>query len=123
MPLHWTIDDPNRLITAVAQGDVTSQDVDTYLKAMADSGAMTYRKLFDGSKGETSMGPDDMLALGVRFRAFYAQGPVGPLAVVVPDGNADLVARVLGILATADRPMRVFRTVAPARRWIESLAK
>jgi hypothetical protein len=123
MPLHWTIDATNRLVTAVAQGDVTSQDVDAYLTAMADSGAMTYRKLFDGSEGETAMGPDDMLALGVRFRDFHAQGPVGPLAVVVPDSKADLVARVLGILATADRPMRVFRTVAPARRWIESLTK
>ena len=48
---------------------------------------------------------------------------VGPLAMVVPDGKADLVARVVGILASADRPMRVFRKVAPARSWIESLAK
>jgi hypothetical protein len=121
MPLHWTIDATNRLVTIVAQGDVTSQDVDAYLKAVVEGGAVTYRKLFDGSEGETSMGPDDMLALGARFRTFHARGPVGPLAVVVPDGKADLVARMLGILATADRPMRVFRTVAPARRWIESL--
>src|SRR3989442_42735 len=64
-----------------------------------------------------------VLAFVVRFRAFNAQGPVGPLAVVVPDGKADLVARVLGILASADRPMRVFRTVALARRWIEALPK
>ena len=123
MPLHWTIDATSRLITIVAQGDVTYRDVDVCLKAMVDGEALAYRKLFDGSGGETAMGPEDMLALGARFRAFHARGPVGPLAVVVPDGKADLVARVLGILASADRPMRVFRAVAPARRWIESLAK
>jgi hypothetical protein len=123
MPLHWTIDAASRLVTIVAQGEVTSRDVEAYLKAMVDGGALTYRKLFDGSEGETSMGPEDLLALGARFRAFHVRGPVGPLAMVVPDGKADLVARVLGILATADRPMRVFRKVAPARRWIDSLAK
>ena len=123
MPFHWTIDATSRLVPIVAQGDVTSQDVDAYLKAMVDGEALTYRKLFDGSKAKTSMAPEDMLALGARFRAFHARGPVGPLAMVVPDGKVDLVARVLGILASADRPMRVFRAVAPARRWIESLAK
>jgi len=123
MSLHWTIDATSCLVTIVAQGDVTAQDVDAYLKAMVDGGALAYRKLFDGSEGDTSMGPEEMLALGARLRAFHGQGPVGPLAVVVPDSKADLVARVLGILATADRPMRVFRTVALARRWIESLAK
>jgi len=123
MPLHWTIDSTSNLVTIVAEGDVTAQDIETYLKAVVDGGALTYRKLFDGTKAETSMKAEDMLALGVRFRAFHTQGPVGPLAIVFPDGRADLVARMLGILATADRPMRVFRSVALARRWIESLAK
>jgi hypothetical protein len=123
MPLHWTIDSTSHLVTIVAEGDVTERDIDAYLKAIVDGGALAYRKLFDGSKGVTSMGPEDMLALGARLRAFHAQGPVGALAVVVPESKAELVARVLGILATADRPMRVFRTGVLARRWIESLAK
>ena len=123
MSLSWTIDPEIRLITVVADGDVTRREIETLLDEMASRGAMTYRKLFDGSKGDTRMGPDDLLLLGVRFRAFHAQGPMGPLAVVVPDDKAELVARVLGMLAAADRPMRVFRTSMPARRWLESLEK
>jgi hypothetical protein len=123
MSLNWKIDPEARLITAIADGDVSRRDVETLLDEMASREAMTYRKLFDGSRGDTKMGPDDLLILGVRFRAFHAQGPMGPLAVVVPDDKAELVARVLGMLAAADRPMRVFRTPVPARRWLESLEK
>lgn len=60
-----------------------------------------------------------MLALGVLFRSYHVRGPVGPLAVVVADAQVDRVNRLLGILATADRPMRVFRELEPARRWID----
>ncbi len=123
MSLYWTIDSEARLITAVADGNVTSGDIEALLDEMASRGVMTYRKLFDGSQGETEMGPDDLLVLGVRFRQFHALGPMGPLAVVVPDDKAELVARVLGMLAAADRPMRVFSAFAPARRWLDSLAK
>jgi hypothetical protein len=123
MSLNWTIDSESRLITAIADGDVTCRDVEALLGEMASSGAMTYRKLFDGSQGDTGMTPEDLLVLGARFREFHALGPMGPLAVVVPDDKAELVARVLGMLAVADRPMRVFSTPAPARRWLESLAK
>ncbi len=123
MSLNWTIDSETRLITAIADGDVTRREVETFVDEMASSGAMTYRKLFNGSRGDTGMSAADLLALGARFRSFHALGPMGPLAVVVPDDKAELVARVLGMLAAADRPMRVFRTPALARRWLESLAK
>lgn len=86
---------------------------------MAGSGAMSYRKLFDGTDGDTSMTPDDLLQVGVRMRDFHALGPMGPLAVVVPAEKGEVVARVLGILAAADRPMRVFQSVRPALRWLE----
>ncbi|MDP1965781.1 MAG: hypothetical protein Q8K93_26695 [Reyranella sp.] len=53
MSLNWKIDTETRLITAVADGDVTRRDIETLLDEMAFRGAMTYRKLFDGSRGDT----------------------------------------------------------------------
>ncbi len=123
MSLDWTIDAEAQLVVIVADGDFARRDVETLLDDLASSGAMAYRKLFDGSRGDTSMSSEDLLMLGVRFRAIHARERMGPLAVVVPDHRAELVARVLGILAVADRPMRVFRAPALARRWLESLAK
>jgi hypothetical protein len=119
MTLSWTIDPDKQLITAVAEGEVTRADMDAYLQAMAAAGAMTYRKLFDGSRGDTSMTPDDLLALGGVIRGNHRSGAMGPLAIVVPTSKMELMSRIIGMLAVADRPMRVFSETRPAVRWIE----
>lgn len=121
MPLHWTIDPEQRLVTVVAEGAVARAEVEAYLDAVEQAGANGYRKLVDGARGDPSMAPEDVLALGVRMRATHATGPMGPLAMVVPRDVAEPVGRVLGMLASAERPMRVFRTIGPARKWIGSL--
>ena len=124
MPLNWTVDSKNRLVITAAEGDITRDEAESYIAAVNGAGTHTYRKLFDGSRGETRMTAEDMLAIGVRIRERHATGgKQGPLAVVVPPDKAALVSRVLGILAAADRPMRVFSDSEPARRWIESLPK
>ncbi len=123
MPLHWTIDPQEKLVTAVAEGDVTRVEFDAFLDDMTRAGADTYRKLFDGARGDTHMAPEDILALGVRMRAMHERGPMGPLAVVVPVGHVETIGRVLGMLAAAKRPMRVFRQFGAARRWISNLSQ
>ncbi len=124
MPLHWTVDSKERLVIATAEGVVTRAEVENYLEVMAGAGSLSYRKLFDCSRGDTAMTAEDMLAIGVNIRTRHAAaGTLGPLAIVVPPEQSELVSRVLGILATADRPMRIFSDAEPARRWIESLPK
>jgi hypothetical protein len=119
MPLHWTIDPKQRLVTAIADGDVTRAEFEAFLDAVRNAGAYSYRKLFDGLRGDTRMAPEELLALGARMRASHELGgPIGALAAVIPDDKADMVARVLGMLAAAERPMRVFRQIGPARKWI-----
>ncbi|NDH63162.1 MAG: hypothetical protein EBY18_16280 [Alphaproteobacteria bacterium] len=121
MPLTWTIDPQQKLITVIAKGDVTRADFEALLDAIDTANAHPYRKLFDGELGRTSMTPDDAMALGVRMRATHASGPMGPLAVVLPEEYIDLAGHALGMLAAADRPMRVFGAIAPARRWLNGL--
>lgn len=120
MPLHWTIDSDIRFLNVVAKGDVSRPEVERLLDEMASREAMAYRKLFDGWHGDTAMGPQDLLALGVRMRAYHARGPMGPLALVLPDKKAEIVVPILGMLAAADRPMRIFETPQKARRWLAS---
>ena len=118
MPLHWTIDPQQKLVTAVAEGNVTRPEFTAFLDDMDRAGAETYRKLFDGGRGETRMDAEEILALGARMRAAAERGRMGPLAVVVPPTHHVAMGRVLGMLAAAERPMRVFRQVGPARKWI-----
>lgn len=120
MPLYWTIDSKAELVTVTVEGEVTRAEADAYLDAVEGSGAIAYRKLVDGSAGRLGMDQEDLMALGARFRSYHGQ-PVGPLAIVMSDDKREAVGRILGILASADRPMRLFASAATARRWLESL--
>ncbi|MDI1287129.1 MAG: STAS/SEC14 domain-containing protein [Reyranella sp.] len=123
MPLHWTIDPQQRLATATADGDVTRADIETFHEELRQAGGFGYRKLFDAVRGTFVMDAEDLMALGVRLRASHDEGPIGPLAVVVSDDQFEKAAHVLGMLAAADRKMRVFRELAQARKWLEGLPR
>ncbi len=121
MPIHWTIDSQHQLVRVTIEGALTRADADGYLDAVERSGAAAYRKLVDGRAGTMGMDHDDVMAICVRIRNFHHGHPVGALAVVLSDDKSEAVARILGILATADRPIRIFAALPPAQRWIESL--
>ena len=104
-----------------AEGDVSHADAEEYLAVIEGCGALAYRKLYDGRGGSVVMNRDEMMAIAARFRSYHHR-PVGALAIVLPHDKAEPVARVLGVLASADRPMRLFINLGQARRWIEGLA-
>lgn len=120
MPIHWTIDSRRRLVVVTAEGDVTRMDAEEYLDVVEGSGALAYRKLYDGRAGNLVMDHEELMAVAVRIRSYHDH-PVGPLAIVLPDDVIDPAARMLGVLAMADRPLKLFSSLAPARRWIDRL--
>jgi len=122
MPLHWTIHSRTALFIATAEGFVDKADADRMIDVLVEANILGYRKLFDGTAGDTHMGAVDLLALGVRMRELHALGPMGPLAVVVPEDKYVLLSRVLGMLAAAKRPMRIFNDRRKALQWLESHA-
>jgi hypothetical protein len=116
MPLHWTIDSRLRTFVATCDGTVDLAEVNVMLDAVVGANGLGYRKLFDGMNCNTQMSALDMLSIGVRIRALQdGYREHGPLAIVVPDDKYALMARLLGILAAARRPMRVFKDVKAAR--------
>lgn len=119
MPLYWVIDSRERLMTAVSEGDVSMEEANAYLDAMAGAQAGSYRRLFDGGHGEPRMSEQDIMGLAVRIRGMQEFGKVGPLAIVMPRDKHEQFARMLGILAIPDRPMRFFSDPAAARAWLD----
>jgi hypothetical protein len=118
MPLVWKLDPANSLMVTVANGDVTRLEVERYLDTLLEHEALAYRKVFDVHLGDTLMTADDLLPLAVRMRSLHELGPMGPLAVVLPVGRGKRLQRALGMVATAERPMRVFDNPLLAYRWI-----
>jgi hypothetical protein len=66
------------------------------------------------------MGAFEILNIGVRMRSLHGGTALGPLAVVIPEDKYVLLSRVLGMLASGRRPMRIFSDPIKARRWLNS---
>jgi hypothetical protein len=123
MPLHRTIDSRRRIFVATCDCNVGVAEVNMVLHAVVGANGLGYRKLFDSTNGSTQMSSIDVLGIGVRIRALQdGYREHGPLAVVVPDNKYAILSRVLGILAAAKRPMRVFKDAEKARKWLDSPA-
>ena len=120
MPLHWTIDSRRRTIDIVAEGAVSVADAMAFFDAIEGAEALAYSKLLDGTRAQPSISGEEMLAIAVRIRAHHAMSAVGALAVVANPDQTEQFARVLGALAVADRPLKVFEELRLARRWLEA---
>lgn len=108
---------------ATCDGNVDLGEVNVMLDAVVGANGLGYRKLFDGTNGSTQMSAIDMLSVGVRMRALQdGDREHGPLAIVVTEDKYPMMSRLLGILAAARRPMRVFKDAGKARKWLDSPA-
>ena len=123
MPLYWIINSRAELVSAVAEGDVSFADAMTFLRTLSGAKVTGYRKLFDGRAGTSSMSEQELLMIVVEIRSHHSLGKVGALAVVSNPEQTEPFARVLGALALADRPMRLFDNPVRARNWLDAQAR
>ena len=118
LALHWHIDSRVRLVTVTAAGIITAADFAELVEAVVGAGAIGYAKLFDGAE-DLKISREDLLLIGASLRSLHSHpGGIGALAVVLPPRKHQAAARLLGILATASRPMRLFTSRPPAERWL-----
>ncbi len=123
MPLYWTIDSRAELVSTVAEGEVSLADTMTYLRTLSGAGVTHYRKLFDGRAGSSVMTAQELLVIIAEIRSQHSLGKVGALAIDANPDQTEPFARVLGALALADRPMRLFESPTRARNWLEAQSR
>ena len=111
------------MFTVRAEGTVTLTDVVGFLEAVSGACALTYRKLFDGRAGTSVLTDEELLSVCAAARSVHQRGQIGALALVFTSTQTRQLARLLGVLAVADRPMKVFETPRQARRWIDAQLK
>jgi hypothetical protein len=119
MPLYWMIDSKERLFTGSGEGEITLGDAMSLLEALAGAGALSYRKLFDGRALQSTMTDEELLAVCAKIRSYHEQTPLGPLAMVSTQEQTVRCARLFGVLAAADRPMKVFTDLNRAQNWLD----
>jgi len=120
MPLSWTISHPQRLVIAVARGEVAPHEFGAYIEAMQPVGR--YRKMFVVSGMSTVFDTALMQSVGRAVRDHAAREAIGPIAIVADNEAAYASAMVYAdTVRGLERPIRIFREQHEARRWLDSL--
>jgi len=119
MPVHWTVSHPARLVIAVAKADVNVADIEQYFAGVTAAGAMAYRKIFEVTETPTALSDENLRALGQRIMLYAQHGQVGPVAIVAGTDESYAKVEVFAQAARARRPIRIFRDLHAARRWLD----
>ena len=106
------------MVVGVSEGVVTLKDIGGFLDAVVRAGAQPYPKLFDATHGESALSEADLKILSARL--FAPPGPVRPLGAfaVVARSDRSEFARVLRPFSLIKRPMKIFRDIHSARKWL-----
>jgi hypothetical protein len=119
MPIHIDFFHPNRLAIIVARGEVTMTDVGEAARTMLESNALHYRKLVDVSSPSTPMKDESLEKLAAFMRNAPNAATRGPLAIIVGDDDKAGRAEQFASLTATERPIKVFKSLHEARRWLE----
>ncbi|MBX9875201.1 MAG: hypothetical protein K2X84_10110 [Beijerinckiaceae bacterium] len=122
MPIHLEISRLNRLLVIVARGQVTPDEVRDLVRQMVENEVRHFSKIIDVSGSSIEMDREQVEAMATMLRAEKGAATRGPIAFVIhPErqGFADLFADA----TRTDRPVRLFRSLHDARRWLQELPR
>ena len=121
MNLLVTVHPDERLVIAIGRDKVSIRDIEDYLNTTLASDLLAYAKLVDFSSCKLALSESDMLSLGAWIKAYGSAGlKLGPLAIVVRSKDRPM-ARLYEMLATADRPIKLFSNALSARIWLDKM--
>src|SRR5687768_11246565 len=115
MPIYMEISPLHRLVTIVARGTVSGEEVRGTAQKLVDARVRRFAKIVEVASGTFSFEPADILALAQTLRA-DADGR-GPIAFVVRDMNQPL-PRMFATQTAHEGPDDLFKSPHDARAWL-----
>lgn len=120
MPIEYTIDHENRFVHARVLEVISLKDIEDFTDAVVAQNALTYRKLFDASKGDGTYTEQDVMTLAARAAAYASLATRGPLALIPrPGHNADLARRYVN-LGKFTGQAQIFDSAEDGLKWLET---
>jgi hypothetical protein len=121
MTLRWKIDHDERLVTVKTSDELGFHELDAYLRDVANERALSFRKLWDAREGRTLLGGSEIDSYVATVSRFMRWQPLGPYAVVVgPDQGLAHDCLLSRLLATPQRPIRLFSDIVAAQDWLRA---
>jgi hypothetical protein len=116
MPIHMDIVPIDRLVIIVARGHATSEEIAATARAVHDANVITYAKILDVSGSNSELTSEQVDRVAALFRG---DGPNrGPVAFVI-DPDRPGFAEAFAGATEGERPIRLFRSLHEARRWLD----
>ena|SRR5438128_7474538 len=121
MPISYRIDEEKKRIYSRAEGVITFEDMHRHMKAEAGTPAASYGEIFDCTGATTTLTAIDVRALASERRSIAARQEPAPVAVVATTDVFFGMLRMFDMLTSQVRPLQVFRELAQAEEWLDSI--
>jgi hypothetical protein len=118
VPVEVTTNAMDRMVVAVASGNLTLEDLVALRQGLLKADHCAYRKIVEINTATTTLDEKTLSGLATFIMRAESTTPCGPLAIVTTADDAGL-AHMFAALTTDKRPARVFRSIHEARRWLD----
>ena len=118
MPVYVETSPLHRLVTVVARGKLTSDEVRGTAQELADARVRRFAKIVEVAGAYLDLEPQDIAHLAQILRGDPDKR--GPIAFVVAPGRGEF-ARQFAELTAQEGPVDVFYKLQDARAWIASI--
>jgi hypothetical protein len=119
--IGYSVDTMQRLVTTVAEGPVSAEDVRKHLASEERDSALRFRELIDARRAWIDFSPAEVREIVDFLRSLSQQHYLGPTAVVVSSPIAFGVMRMLENLVEDVCVVRPFRDLAQAESWVRDV--
>lgn len=120
MPIYMEISPLYRLVTIVARGKISVEEIRGAAQRLIEAQVSSYAKILEVASAEV-----DFTAEHVAFLAKMMRGKGeerGPVALVL-GSSGPFAARVYARATEHERPIATFRTLGEARVWLADIAQ
>ncbi|CAN5719367.1 hypothetical protein BH11PSE3_BH11PSE3_19190 [soil metagenome] len=115
MPVYLEISPLHQLVTIVARGSLSTDEVRSMAQKLADARVRRFAKLVEVASASLDVAPEDIAQLAQMLRGDPDNR--GPIAFVVATGRGAF-ARQFAAATAHEGPVEVFQSIHAARTWI-----
>lgn len=118
MPVYVEISPLHRLVTIVARGTLTADEVRGTAQRLAEARVRRFAKIVEVAGAHLDLAPEDISQLAQTLRGDPDKR--GPIAFVVAASRGEF-ARQFAALTAQEGPVDVFHSLHAARAWIAKI--
>jgi hypothetical protein len=120
MTVRMDISRIDRLVMVVMHGHVTYEEIEASTKEMLAANVAHFSKIIDVIGATSDLTEDQVERIAALLRGGAEESWRGPVAIVVSSSMSG-VAHDFAEITEGERPLRLFRSLRDARRWLEDI--